>query len=54
MSVEKLFDGDQRLESLAQFLIKEIYERAHGLPIPSVVGVLEIVKQRIMKDSDDE
>ena len=47
---ESLYEGDQRMETLLQALKKEIYERCAGIPIPSIVGVLEILKLEILDE----
>lgn len=51
MSVTKLFEGDQRCESLLDAVLATLYERGKGLPIPSVLGVLELAKQQIIEDA---
>ena len=50
MAVENLFQGDERCETLCQEVLKVVYERGEGLPLPSVIGVLEIVKKEIMDE----
>ena len=53
-SVELLFEGDKRCEALLGAIKSTVYERGLGLPLPSVVGVLELAKIEILKEQDDE
>lgn len=53
MAIIKLFEGDQRYESLLQSLETTLYERGEGLPIPVILGVLEILKAKIMDVHND-
>lgn len=53
MSVEKLFEGDQRCEVLLEAVLTTVYERGKGLPIPSVIGILELAKLSIIKDAEN-
>jgi hypothetical protein len=46
----KLYEGDERLETLLQALKKEIYERANGVPIPTIIGLLEVLKFVIIEE----
>jgi len=50
----KLHEGDQRLETLLQTLKNEIYERGEGIPVPAIIGVIELLKLEIVKESNDE
>ena len=52
MVVEKLFEGDERMETLLQSVKEEIYKRGVGIPIPSIIGVLEIIKMEILKEQE--
>ena len=49
-NVEKLFDGDQRAGTLVIALEDVIYERAQGLPIATIVGVLDILKFKFLNE----
>lgn len=53
LNVESLHGGDERMESLLQALKAEIYERSEGVPVPSIIGVLEILKLEIIKEQAD-
>jgi hypothetical protein len=48
--MDKIFEGDQRLETLLQALKEEIYERGEGIPVPAIVGVLELLKLEIIEE----
>lgn len=50
--VESLFFGDKRLDVLYDTILQEIYERAGGqdIPIVSVLGILDRIKQTLMED----
>lgn len=50
-NVEKLYEGDQRLQSLTDAIVDVLHERGEGLPIPSIIGSLEIAKQYIMTEA---
>lgn len=43
-NVEHLFDGDMRCETLLQAVKALIYERGVGIPVPTIIGILEILK----------
>lgn len=47
----KLHIGDQRLESLIQAVVDTLHERGGGLPIPSILGVLDLVKDYIKSEA---
>lgn len=42
--VEHLFNGDMRCETLLQSIKSLIYERGIGLSVPTIIGILEILK----------
>lgn len=42
--VTNLRIGDARLENLLQAVIDLLHERGEGLPIPSLLGVLDLAK----------
>lgn len=53
MTIEHLFNGaDMRCEELLKAIEVVIYERGDSLPIPSIVGTIEILKLKIMKDTE--
>jgi len=55
MSVEKLAGGgDLRAATLLESLEDVIYERGKGMPIPTIIGVLEILKIDLMKKALNE
>lgn len=47
----RLFDGDQKLEALTEAVIELVYERGEGCSVPSILGVLDLVKIQIIKDA---
>ncbi len=49
----KLFEGDMRLENLLQALKSEVYKRCEGLPVPAIIGVIEILKLTIIREQED-
>jgi hypothetical protein len=50
-NVEKLFDGDKRCGVLTESIIDVIYERGNGLPIPSILGCIELAKMQIINEA---
>ena len=52
MTTIKLFQGDMRCETLFQALKDVIYERGDSLPVPSIVGVIELVKLEIIQEQE--
>lgn len=52
--VVNLFVGDPRLGEFAADLQEFIHERAGGFPIPSVLGVMDIVKDTILQEAKIE
>lgn len=48
-NIEKLFVGDPRLESITDEVLEVIYNRCNGMPIPTVLGILDIAKVEIMQ-----
>lgn len=48
-----LFDGDMRCETLLSALLDLIYERGNGLPMPSVIGVIELLKLELIKNQEE-
>ncbi len=52
MIIKELFNGaDMRCEELLKAMEAIIYERGEGIPIPSIIGTIEILKSKIMEDS---
>ena len=47
MKVEKLYTGDKSMEVLVEALWDVLIERAEGKSIPSILGVLEILKDKV-------
>lgn len=41
--------GDKRVGEFAGALTDFIYENAHGLPFPSIIGAIEIVKHELLE-----
>ncbi len=50
--VVKLYNGDMRCENLLQSLKESIYEQAANMPIPLIIGTLEILKHEIIKEQE--
>ncbi len=50
-NVAKLFEGDKRCQALLEALEKTCYERGAGIPIPSILGILELLKTKIIEDA---
>lgn len=48
-NVRKLFEGDPRCGELAEALLAVCYERGKGLPMVSVLGVLDVVHDEILQ-----
>lgn len=49
MKVTELFEGDPRCASLLEAVLDTVYERGDKLPLPSVLGVLEMAKLLILE-----
>jgi len=45
----KLYSGDQRCARLLEALEVTILEKATGMPIPSIIGCLELMKDIVRK-----
>lgn len=52
-NIQRLFEGDPRCEIIVEHVIDLLYERARGMPIPSIIGVLELVKLQIIKEAEE-
>lgn len=52
-NVHKLHEVDARYEQLLGALSDVLYERGEGVPVASVVGLLEILKMKVLKDNID-
>lgn len=48
--VTKLFAGDARNVALIDALFETIKERGEGVPIPSIIGCLELVKMQVLTE----
>lgn len=51
-NVKKLFEGDMRCEAMVEHIIDLLYEEAYGMPIPTIIGILELTKLRIIKEAE--
>lgn len=49
-----LFEGDMRLGTLAEAIMELITERGEGLPLPGIIGTLELVKVSLIEHCRDE
>ena len=53
-NIESLFGGaDPRCEALLQPLKQTTYERGEGLPIPAILGVIDILKDVIKQEASN-
>ncbi len=52
--VVKLFPGDKAAETLTMAILELLYDRGDGMPIPTILGVLEIVKDVVKASAYDE
>lgn len=50
----KLFPGDKAAETLTMAILELLYDRGDGMPIPTILGVLEIVKDVVKASAYDE
>lgn len=46
-----LFAGDRRCQTLLDALSEVLYERGQGVPVPSVLGILELLKLDVIEDA---
>lgn len=49
--VMPLRDGDSRCQTLLDALAEVLYERGKGLPLPSTIGVLELLKYEVIENA---
>ncbi len=49
-SVVKLFEGDQRCEAIVKHIMDLLYKEAAGMPMPTILGMLELAKIQIMEE----
>lgn len=49
-NVIKLHPGDERALSLVDAILELIYDRAHGMPVPTVLGCIRLVEHQIIED----
>lgn len=54
MAIELFGGADPRCESLLQHLKDAIYDRAKGMPLPLIIGTLEILKLEILKEQEND
>ena len=54
MNIIKLHEGDQHSQTLTDAVLEVLYERGEGVPIPSILGVLELVKLHIVNETLEE
>lgn len=53
-NIQDLFCGaDPRCEALLHSLKQTTYERGEGLPIPSILGVIDILKDLIKQEASN-
>lgn len=50
--VIKLFAGDTRCVALIDQLFETIKDYGGGVPIPSIIGCLELVKMQVLTDEE--
>jgi len=53
-NVIPLFESDKRLNVLFQALHDVLHERGEGMTVPSIVGVLELLKVQVISDAFGE
>jgi len=53
-NVIPLFDGEKRLAVLFGALHDVLVERGEGVPVPAIVGVLELLKVQVISDAFGE
>lgn len=49
----RLFEGDMRCQNLLDSLEDLVYERAKGMSIPAIIGIIELLKIRIIEAHND-
>ena len=52
--IEKLFNGDKRCENILEHIMDLLHKEADGMPIPAILGILELTKVEILKELDDD
>jgi len=50
MTITKLHQGEERCETLLQALKEVVYERGVGLPMPLIIGTIELLKLDIYEE----
>ena len=51
-TIKKLHVGDPRCEQLLNAILEIVYDRGCMMPIPSILGVIDLVKIEIIKDME--
>lgn len=46
-----LFEGDKRCAALLTALEETLYERGKGIPLPSVLGVIDLLKISMLENA---
>jgi len=49
-AIARLYDGDERCETLCQAILALVHEPGDGLPFPLIIGTLRIVEHRLFTD----
>lgn len=52
MKIENLPCGDTRYQNLYENLKDQIYILADGLPIPGIIGVIEMIKLDLLREQE--
>lgn len=50
-NIVKLFEGDMRCENLLLALEKLTYEQGDGMPLPLIIGTIDLLKDKIIEDN---
>ena len=53
-NTEQLFEGDKRCEVIIEHIIDLLYEEARGMPIPTILGILDLTHRRIIQEAEEE
>lgn len=53
-NVVKLFEHDPLIESVVSEIVQIIYDRATGLSLATVIGILEFAKYEILEGAKDD
>jgi hypothetical protein len=52
--IVKLYIGDKKAETLLDAVLDTVYERGDGMPIPTILGVLDLVKIHIINTETEK